>query len=49
MDQEREIYKGRKKEIFITAAGADGADNYEVARCIKSNKVFMMTVTQTIS
>ena len=46
MDQEREIYKGRKKEIFITAAGAE---NYEVAWCIKNNKVFMMTVVQTIS
>jgi len=42
------VYRGRKMELFITATGADGSDGYEVAWCIKNNKLFTMTVLQTI-
>lgn len=42
------VYKGRKMEIYITATGADGADGYEIAWCIKNNKLYAMTVMQTI-
>jgi len=42
------VYRGKKKEKFITATGADGSDSYEVAWCLKNNKLFSMTVMQTI-
>ena len=42
------VYQGKKMEKYITATGADGSDSYEVAWCIKDNKLYSMTVMQTI-
>ena len=42
------LFQGKKSEIYITATGADGSDGYEVAWCIKNNKLYAMTVMQTI-
>lgn len=42
------LFQGKKREIYITATGADGSDTYQVAWCIKNNKLYAMTVMQTI-
>ena len=46
--EQTKVYLGKKHEFYITTTGADGADSYQIAWCIKNEKLHSMTVTQTI-
>jgi hypothetical protein len=43
-----EVYIGKNDEIFIAMKAADGSESYEMAWCLKNNKLYAMTVMQTI-
>lgn len=42
------VYVGKKKEIYLAVSGADGSYSYNAMWCLKNNKLFSMTVMQTI-
>ncbi|MEO5911329.1 MAG: hypothetical protein ABIP95_10600 [Pelobium sp.] len=42
------VYIGKQKEIYLAVSGADGSDSYDAIWCLKTGKLFSMTVMQTI-
>lgn len=42
------LFKGKNDELYLNMSGADGSDSYEIIWCLKNNKIFSMTVMQTI-
>ncbi|MFD2287099.1 hypothetical protein GJU39_10650 [Pedobacter petrophilus] len=42
------VYIGKNKEIYIATTNSDGSESYHAIWCLKNNKLFSMTVMQTI-
>ena len=47
LDQTK-VYIGKELEVYIVTSNGDGSDSYKAMWCIKNNKLFSMTVMQTI-
>ena len=47
LDQTK-VYIGKEREVYIVTNNADSSDSYQAIWCIKNNKLFSMTVMQTI-
>jgi hypothetical protein len=42
------LFLGKNDELYLNVSGGDGSESYEIVWCLKNNKIFSMTVMQTI-
>ncbi|OXA88335.1 hypothetical protein [Flavobacterium hercynium] len=42
------LFLGKNGELYLIVSGGDGSESYEIIWCLKNNRIFSMTVMQTI-